>query len=73
MLGKLLGIGLLVGGVMASIVIGYVVSIYVSDGTLGTGMAWMAFLGIAMVVALPQVALGVYLFRQSWQIEGEEG
>lgn len=73
MLGKLLGIGLLVGGVMASIVIGYVVSIYVADGTLGTGLAWVAFFGIVIVVVLPQVALGVYLFRQSWQIEGEEG
>lgn len=73
MLGKLLGIGLLVGGFMASMVIGYVITIYVADGTLTTGMASMALVLVGVVVVLPQVALGVYLFRQSWQIEGEEG
>ena len=66
-MGRILGVILIVGGTLVGVVIVYLMSIYHNEGSLTTETAVLgATLGI-LILVLPQLGFGVFLFLQDKQ------
>lgn len=68
-MGKTLGIVLIAGGTLVGIIIAWLGSIYLREGSLTTGAT---ALGIALgliILALPQVGFGIFLWIKDGQTE----
>lgn len=61
-MGRILGIILIVGGVAIGIVIAVLMSVYRSEGNLSSGAATLGLLIGLLVLVLPMVGVGVFMF-----------
>ncbi len=61
---RLLGAALILGSGLVSIIIIWVLAVYYQDGQLSAG--WLLPMGILLIglITAPQLALGIYLWRQ---------
>lgn len=69
MMGRMLGIGLLVGGLLVGGIIAFLMSVYVGEGSLTRGAAAFGFVLGFLVLVLPQWGFGAFLL---WQGSKEE-
>ena len=61
---RLLGLILILGGILVSAIIVWVMSIYVQDGAFSVGIAIAGSVAGILFIASPQVGFGIYLLQR---------
>lgn len=66
-MGRKLGIILIIGGLVVGAIIVTLMTVYYREGSLSAGAATLGAAGLILVLVLPQLGFGAYLFWQGGQ------
>lgn len=71
-MGKTLGIILIIGGIVVGIIIAWLGTVYLREGSLSSGAATLGMAIGFIVLVLPQVGFGIFLWLKGEQTESDQ-